>query len=116
MTANLLKVLERFAKAGDGSDDLTDEQRVILDNLSPGDTSELREWLQSASQYLNNFDESAAPAPASHALSVMVPEGIVSQVIRYQRSGRNESIRPGQQAKTREPSATVPAIPCPEWH
>ena len=99
MTANLLKVLERFAKAGDGSDDLTDEQKVILDKLSPGDTIELREWLQSASQYVNNFDESAAPAPDSHSLSVMVPEGIVSQVIRYERSGRNESIRPGAASK-----------------
>jgi hypothetical protein len=99
MTANMLKVLERFAKAGDGSDDLTDEQKGILDNLSPGETAELREWLQSASQYLNNFDESVGPAPASQSLSVMVPEGIVAQVIRYQRSGRNESIRPGAASK-----------------
>ena len=99
MTANILKVLESFAKAGDGSDDLTDEQKVILDNLSPGDTIELREWLQSASQYLSNFDESVGPVPASHSLTVMVPEGIVSQVSRYQRSGRSESIRPGAASK-----------------
>jgi hypothetical protein len=93
MTSNILDVLERFAKAGDGSDDLTDEQRVILDTLSPDDAIELREWLVSASQYLDNFDESVGPDKTSHSLTVMVPEAIVSQVIRYQRSGRNESIR-----------------------
>ena len=103
MTANILKVLERFAKAGDGSDDLTDEQKLILDNLSPGDTIELREWLQSASQYLNNFDESAAPAPDSHSLSVMVPEGIVSQVSRYQKKW-TQRVYPSRRSKQRRES------------
>jgi hypothetical protein len=98
MTANILKVLERFAKAGDGSDDLTDEQKVILDNLSPGDTSELQEWLQSASLYLKNCDESVGPALVSHSLSVVVPEGIVSQVIRHQRS-----VRTAERAEARLP-------------
>lgn len=86
MTDNVLNIIKRFAKAGDGSADFTDEQKGILDNQSPGDSSELREWLRSASQYLSNCDESVGTAPASHSLSVVVPEGIVCQMMGYQSS------------------------------
>jgi len=98
MTDSLLSIIKRFAKAGDGSDDLTDGQKVILDNLSPGDAMELREWLQSASNYLKNFDESVGTASTSHSLSVVVPEGIVSQVIRYQ-SGERTDVQRGHRTE-----------------